>query len=387
MQVQVQVWRGAPGDAVTPAAAEGDTRVWRQARAAAEVSSPINRFAGCGASGFSGDRGPAALARLSSPHGIAAAPDGSVVFADLLNNRVRKVDAEGTVTTVVGDGRWGDTGDGGPATEARLKYPYGVALAPDGALLVADTNNHRVRRVGPDGTITTIAGDGLAGYGGDGGPATGARLNHVTHIAAAPDGSVFLADTFNHRIRRIDPAGTITTVAGTGSRGSTGDYGPAAWAALNCPYGLAPAPDGTLLFADTNNHRIRRIGRDGTVTTVAGNGLPGDTGDGGPAVRARLNSPRDVAVAPDGSLVIADSFNDRLRKVDPAGVITTVAGAGRFGTGGDGESALRAELGEPRAVALRPDGSVVVADYFHDRLRLVHGVVRPSVRPPAASLG
>lgn len=186
---------------------------------------------------------------------------------------------------------------------------------------------------------------------------------------------------------RIDPDGTITTLAGDGHIGSVDDGGPASRARSNSPHGLALAPDGMLFVADTNNHRVCAVHTDGTNGTVAGNGRPGASGDGGPAARARFNSPHDVAVAADGSLVVADSFNDRVHVVDPNGRLRTVAGRNRFGGTRDGDDARHAVLGEPRALALRPDGGAVVGDYFHGRLRLIRDLLPTGPRPLAEQRG
>ena len=234
----------------------------------------------------------------------------------------------------------GLSGDGGPATAAQLSFPSGVAVTADGGFLIADRNNHRVRRVSPAGTITTVAGT-TAGLSGDGGPATAAQLAAPFGVAVTADGGYLIADTFNDRVRRVSPAGTITTVAGT-TAGLSGDGGPATAAQLSDPFGVAATADGGFLIADTFNNRVRRVSPGGTITTVAGT-TAGLSGDGGPATAAQLSDPCGVAATADGGFLIADAVNHRVRRVSPAGTITTVAGTTE-GLSGDGGPATAAQL-------------------------------------------
>ena len=331
----------------------------------------ITTVVGTGEEGSSGDGGPATAAQLRSPRALAIAPDGSLYLADVFNYRVRRVDPSGIITTVVGTGEEGSSGDGGPATAAQLYYPSALALAPDGSLYIADTSHHRVRRVDPNGIITTVAGTGEKGFSGDGGPATAAELRDPSALALAPDGSFYLADTYNHRVRRVDPNGIISTVAGTGEWGFSGDGGPATAAQLRSPRALALAPDGSLYLADTYNYRVRRVDPSGIISTVAGTGEWGFSGDGGPATAAQLDHPSALALAPDGSLYLANTYNHRVRRVDPSGIITTVAGTGEWGFSGDGGPPTAAELRDPSALALAPDGSLYIADAGNNRVRRV----------------
>jgi RHS repeat-associated protein len=338
----------------------------------------INTVAGNGVLGYSGDGGFAAQARLYQPRGVAVAADGSLYIADTANYRIRRVSPDGIITTTAGNGVLGYSGDGGPATQARLNAPSSVAVAADGSLYIADEVNHRVRRVSPDGIITTVAGIGAFGYDGDGGPATQARLNLPRGVAVAADGSVYIADFGNHRIRRVGTAGMITTVAGNGTQGSGGDGGPATQASLSAT-GVAVAADGSVYIADYGNHRIRRVGTDGIITTVAGNGLTGYGGDGGTATQARLDNPWGVAVGADGSLYIADQRNHRVRHVGPDGIITTVAGNGLTGYGGDGGPATQARMTEPLGVATGANGNVYIAVFSYHRIRAVKPVISRNI--------
>jgi RHS repeat-associated protein len=333
--------------------------------------STISTVAGTGASGYSGDGGPATNAMLFGPGGVALSPDGSLYIADSINSRIRRVGPDGIITTVAGTGTVGYSGDGGPATGAQLGTPNGIAVSPDGGLYIADYFNNSIRRVGPDGIITTVAGTGASGYSGDGGPATNAMLFGPGGVALSPDGSLYIADS--GRIRRVGSDGIITTVAGTGASGYSGDGGPATGAMLG-PTGVALSPDGSLYIADSGNSRIRRVGPDGIITTVAGTGASGYSGDGGPATGAMLFGPGGVALSPDGSLYIADSVNNRIRRVGPDGIITTVAGTGTKGYSGDGGPATGAQLaGYSFGIAVSPDGSLYITDtdYVNSRIRRI----------------
>ena len=328
----------------------------------------ITTVAGTGRTGFGGDGGPAVNARLSRPSGVAVDGAGNLFIADSGNDRIRKMDASGTITTVAGTGEFGFSGDGGPATSARLSGAEGVAVDGAGNLFIADEGNDRIRKVDSAGVITTVAGTGEFGFSGDGGPATSARLNRPNDVAVDGAGNVFIADLDNYRIRKVDSAGVITTVAGTGVRGYSGDGGPAVDAQLWSPSRVAVDGAGNLFFADSGNDRIRKVDSAGVITTVAGTE---DRGDGGPAVNARLYRPSGVAVDGAGNAFIADSFNDRIRKVDATGTISTVAGTGRTGFGGDGGPAVNARLYRPSGVAVDGVGNVFIADSFNDRIRKV----------------
>jgi sugar lactone lactonase YvrE len=245
------------------------------ASSAFAATNNIFTVAGNGSPGFSGDAGVATAAQLSGPNGVAVTADGGYLIADGTNNRVRRVAPDGTISTVAGTGTAGSTGDGGPATAAQLNTPFGLAVTADGGFLVTELFGQRIRRVSPGGTITTVAGTGTAGFNGDGIAATSAQINFPVAVAPTPDSGFLIADQFNSRVRRVSPGGTITTVAGTGTPGFTGDGGPATAAKISNPNGVAVTSDGGFLIGDTQNRRVRRVAAGGTITTVAGTGANG----------------------------------------------------------------------------------------------------------------
>jgi sugar lactone lactonase YvrE len=394
----------------------------------------ISAVAGDGFPGFFGDGGPATSARLSSPDGLAVA-GGALFVADRGNHRVRRIDLRsGRIGTWAGSGKQGEGGDSGPAAAAQLRDPTAVAVAADGALLIADRGNHRLRRVrdgriatlaggtardsalslpsavvvdkdgsvyvadtgqrrvhriDDSGALTTVAGDGGIGYCGDGLSGTAARVAWAAGVAVDPAGNVFYADLELHRVRRVDASsGIVTTVAGDGRAGYDGDGGPATSAALNAPHGVALDAAGQLYFADSDNHRIRRVRRDGVIETVAGAGTRGFSGDGGPATRARLDDPHGIAFDPSGRLLIADYRNQRVRRVDlVASTIETIAGNGGPVTDEDGVKATAAGLDRVSALAVDRDGSVYLSEIRKPRVRrldpqtgLLHTVAGSGVR-------
>ena len=333
--------------------------------------SVIIRVAGTGTVGNTGDDGPATDAQLHEPTGVAVTPDGGFLIVDALNNEVRKVSAAGTITRVAGTGTPGNTGDDGPATDAQLNTPFGVAVTADGGFLFADTSNNVVRKVSAAGTITTVAGTGTVGNSGDDGPATDAQLHDPAGVAVTADGGFLFADARNNVVRKVSAAGTITRVAGTGTPGNTGDDGPATEAQLHEPTGVAVTADGGFLIADTLNNEVRKVSAAGTITRVAGTGTPGNTGDDGPATDAQLNRPFGVAVTPDGGFLIADTLNNEVRKVSAAGTITRVAGTGTVGNSGDDGPATDAQLNEPIGVVVTADGGFLFADALNNEVRKV----------------
>ena len=337
----------------------------------------ITTVAGTGEEGYSGDNGPAVEAQLSAPRGLAVDSSGNLFIADSRTSTVRRVDTTGTITTVAGTGVRGYSGDGGRAVEARLNTPRGIAVDGSGNLFIADSRTYTIRRVDTAGIITTIAGTGQQGYSGDGGPAVSAQLSAPYRVAVDVAGNLLIADTWNHRVRRVDTTGTITTVAGIGGIGInnegaySGDGGPAVEALLNIPIGIAVDGAGNLYIADNGNGRIRRVDTAGIITTIAGIGENSHSGDGGPAVEALLNLPRGIAVDGTGNLYIADTGNHRIRRVDTAGIITSIAGTGEAGYGGDGGPAVEALLNSPRGIAVDGAGNLFIADYENSRIRRV----------------
>ena len=328
---------------------------------------------------------PATEALLISPYNVAVDRSGNLYIAEPWAHRIHRVDSSGTITTVAGTGDAGFGGDGGPADNAQLSLPQGVAVDRSGDLYIADTYNQRIRRVDSSGTITTVAGTGDAGFGGDGGPADNAQLSLPEGVAVDRSGDLYIADTYNQRIRRVDSSGTITTVAGTGDAGFGGDGGPADNAQLGWPQGVAVDRSGDLYIADTYNQRIRRVDSSGTITTVAGSGSGGFGGDGGPAVNAHLRDPHGVAVDRSGVLYIADTWNGRIRRVDSSGTITTVAG-GSSGSGGDCGPAMTAGLRTPSGIAVDQVGRIVVADYSGRTVRRLSVTASSRCRASPATL-
>ncbi len=336
-----------------------------------DAAGVITTVAGSGGVGYGGDGGPATAARLNDPVDVAVDAAGNLYIADRLNHRVRKVNAaDGVIVTAAGTGAAG-FGDGGPATAARLVFPTRVAVDGAGNLYIADTGNHRVRKVNAAGVIATVAGTGESGYNGDGGRAAAARLYNPEGVALDGAGNLYIADRLNNRVRKVDAAGIIATVAGSGRYGYSGDGGPATAARLRWPEGVALDGAGNLYIADKNSHRIRKVDAAGVIFTVAGNGTAGYSGDGGPAAAAQLNSPEDMEADGAGNLYIADKNNHRVRKVDAAGVISTVAGSGTAGYSGDGGAAAAARLNRPEGVALDGAGNLYIADRTNLRIRKV----------------
>ncbi|MGB9606039.1 MAG: hypothetical protein ACPL88_09205, partial [Bryobacteraceae bacterium] len=410
--------------------------------AAGEVTYLIRTLAG---SDFVGDGGSASGALLLAPECVARDAAGNLYIADPADHRVRKIAATGIITTVAGDGQPGFSGDGGPASQARLDSPYGLAMDAAGNLYIADYGNGRVRRVSPDGIIRTVAGGGTGDATAAGRSATAVRLVGPRNLAVDAAGNLYVSDFRDHRIYRVAPGGAIELLAGTGTPGMQGNGGPAIYAELSYPAGLALDRAGNLYIADSGNRRVRRLAagvlstlnvpltlelptglafdatgnlyiadrtrvvklspsgsgaaiaiaaRDiavdeagnlyvasgspqivrvypsGAFSVIAGaTAEPRFWGDNGPATTARLNSPSGLALAPDGVLYVADTGNGRIRKITPDGIISTLAGAGRSGQTGEGLPALAARLFYPTALALDAAGGLLIADPMVSRLR------------------
>ena len=352
------------------------------AASASAATNVISTVAGNGTAGPAGDNGPATAAQLAIPVGVTPIPGGGYYIADQSNSKIRKVAADGTITTVAGTGTPGPGGDGGPALQAEFNAPSDVAIMPDGSLLVADANNNRIRRIGTDGIITTVAGTGTPGSAGDNGPATAAQLSFPAGLDVAADGTFFIADNDSHKIRAVGPDGVIRTYAGNGTPGGGGDGGFATLANLAGPADVELTADGGFLISELDGHRVRKVGPDNKISLAAGTGTGGFSGDPGQAKSAQIKAPLQLAAAADGSFLIADSGNNRIRRVAGDGVITTVAGNGTAGGLGDGSPATAAELNRPFGIAIDAGNDYLIADTFNHRVRKVDAGDPPPVDEP-----
>jgi uncharacterized protein (TIGR03437 family) len=342
----------------------------------------ISTIAGNGIAGYAGDNGIAFNAEFNDIRSATADSAGNIYVADLGNNRIRKISANGIVTTVAGNGFAGFSGDGGPATTASLNQPIRAEPDAAGNLYIADAGNGRIRKVSSNGIITTIAGNGGSGPLGDGGPATEAALLYPGDVAFDSAGDMFISDGNGNRVRKVDTDGIITTVAGNGTAGYAGDGGPATQASLNNPNALTIDSAGNLYISDQYNNRIRKVSN-GTITTVVGNGTAAYNGDGIQASAAAIYYPVGTALDAAGDLYVADAGNSRIRVVLPGGIIYTVAGNGIFGFGGDGDLATAAEIASPHRMSLMPSGGLVFPDSDNYRIR----VLTPTGQKPAIMTG
>ncbi|HEX6616918.1 MAG TPA: RHS repeat-associated core domain-containing protein [Gemmatimonadales bacterium] len=342
-------------------------------RDAEGIGPTISTFAGTGVAGFDGDGGPATAAKLNWPLGVAVGPDGSVYIGEYNNMRIRKVDPQGIITTVAGNGSRVISGDGGPATQAGIWRVLRLDVAPDGTITFGTDSVARVRQIAPNGIISTIAGTGTPGFSGDGGPATQAQLSIFPREAQhGADGSVYFIDGANHRVRRVSPSGKVSTIAGTGSAGFVATDTVAGTARINFPEALAVGPDGSVYIEDGDNIRNRRITPDGKIKVVWGTGQSGTSGDGGRGTAAQLGfQAQGIDAGPDGALYLAEFDFCKVRRLGTDGIVTTVAGTGSCGFGGDGGPARQARLNGPFDVAVGPDGAIYVPELSNNRVRRI----------------
>jgi sugar lactone lactonase YvrE len=322
--------------------------------------------------GGGGDGSAAGAARLTSPFGLVETPSQQIVFVEMTGNRVRVVGARGIVETIAGTGREGKSGDGGPALQAEFKGPHALAVAPNGDLYIADTWNNRVRKIDvKTRIITTIAGTGEAGFSGDGGPATVAKFGGIYSIALAPDGSTMtLADLDNRRVRQVDlKTGIVKTVAGDGRKGVPEDGASAASSPLVDPRAVAVDRAGGIYILERGGHALRYVDREGKIRTLVGTGKGGYSGDGGPGRSATLNGPKDLTIDRDGGVLIADTENHAIRKYRPSdGTIARIAGTGARGSRGIGGPPKEAELSQPHGITVAGSGAILVSDSSNNRI-------------------
>ncbi len=316
---------------------------------------------------FQGDGRPATQAALGIMFFPFVAKDGSVYAGDLENQLVVRVDARGILHVVAGNGIAGRSPDGIPATGASLNNPVGIAQGPDGSIYIADRLNWKIRRINPDGTLSTITGGGFAGFSQDNIPASTALVGTLEDVVVAPDGTLYYSDSKNHVVRKISPSQVLTTAAGVGKAVFSGDGGPGNQAGLSQPSGLALDGNGNLYIADVGNGRVRRVTTDGKISTVAGGGRTGGVVDGSAAVGSNLGCPTGVTVDPANNFYVADPCQNMIFRVDTAGKITRFAGSGGPGFSGDGGPALRAAF-RPWGLASDQAGNIIVADYQNRRL-------------------
>ncbi len=342
----------------------------------------ITTVVGTGVAGYSGDGGAATAAQLNGTDGLAFDKSGNLLVGDYYNNTIRKISPAGIITTIAGTGASGNSGDGGLATAAKISQPEGICVDNAGNIYFVARGFNLIKKISTIGIISTIAGTGLAGYTGDGGPATAARLNQPIGISIDNAGDLFICDDGNNVIREINTAGIITTIAGTGTAGFSGDGGPATAAMMSDPGELALDNAGNLYVSDRGNYRIRKISSTGIITTIAG-GTSGYYGDGGPATAAWLDFVCGLSLDNSGNLYFCDTYNNVIRKIDNAGIITTVAGSGYEGYTGDGGPPRCAQLDIPVSVIFDNAGNYYISDGNNNVVRKVTpGGIALSVSQP-----
>ena len=338
------------------------------------IKGKISTFAGTGIAGRDGDGGPATAAKLASPFGVTRGPDGALYVCEVDNHVIRRIAKDGTISAVAGNGTRGFSGDGGPALKAQLNEPYEVRFDREGNMFFVEMRNQLVRRV--DATtraISTLAGAGEPGYSGDGGPATKARLNQPHSLQLDASGNIFICDIGNHCIRRVDArTGIITTFAGTGAKAPTPDGAPIAGTPLNGPRAIDFDRDGNLWLALREGNAVYKLDlRAGTIHHVAGTGKQGFTGNGGPAKLATLSGPKGLSIGPNGNVYLADTERHSIRMIDlKKGTLELIAGTGEPGDGPDGDP-LQCKMKRPHGIFVDPDGSVYIGDSEGHRVRVI----------------
>jgi hypothetical protein len=330
----------------------------------------ITTVAGNGTAGSGGDGGAATSANLNAPQGIIADGSGNLYIADSNNNKIRKVSSTGVITTIAGTGTAGYSGDGGAATSAKLSYPIDLAFDPSGNLYICEANNHVIRKINTSGTISTYAGTGgVNGFSGDGGAATSAKLNQPSGIAFV-SGDLFIADRSNSRIRKVNSSGTISTIAGTGTLGYSGDGGAATSAQLSLPMDIIIDAVGNIYIAD--NPTVRKINSSGIISTYIGNGTQSCTGNGGAPGSATLFNAYGMAIDSYGNFFVADGGCEQIREINTLGItITAFAGTGSSGFSGDGGAATLATFQGPYKICFDNSNNMFIADAGNCRIRKI----------------
>lgn len=342
----------------------------------------ISTFAGTGINGFSGDGGTATAAKLGLPLDITADASGNFYITDRSNQRIRKIDPTGTITTICGNGVISYYGDNGPATNAALHFPSCLKVDGSGNIFFTDSWNDVVRKIDGTGIITTIAGTGITGYTGDGGAATAATLQQPTGLAIDGSGNIYVAQPSNDVVRKISSTGIITTVAGNGTAGFSGDGSAATAAQLDYPNDVAVDASGNLYITDMANNRVRMVTPSGIISTFAGTGIGSFGGDGGPATGASFMLPATITIDASGNMYIGDAANYRIRKINTSNIINTVAGNGISGISGDGGPATAAELGGINGMVTDATGNLYIVDNANNRVRKVAAMVTTAITDP-----
>jgi sugar lactone lactonase YvrE len=331
----------------------------------------ITTVAGNSNAGFSGDGGQASVAEINYPTGVTPDANGNLYIADYGNNRIRKVNSSGVITTAAGNGLAAYSGDGGQATVAELNHPNGTAIDAFGNLYIADVFNNRIRKVSTLGIISTVVGNGAQGYSGDGAVAIAANLDHPSQVVLDAIGNIYFADQNNNVIRKVNTAGIINTIVGNGIPAYSGDGGLATACEINYSNGVALDAAGNVYISDQGNSRVRKVNTAGIINTIVGTGVMGFSGDGGQATIAKLTNPTAVSFGCDGNLYISDYGNNRIRKVNSLGIISTIAGNGTGAYSGDGGQGTAAEINTPIGIALDAVGNLYIADALNNRIRKV----------------